>query len=249
MTNPRVFILMYHTVDDDFPTGTPVEQFRREIRFLASRCYPVRLEEIVAGVRQGTALRDLSVAVTFDDGFQSVYTAALPILQEYQVPCSLFVTTGFVDAHVMSYPSHMPQRPGVSRAELQRLAASGMVEIGGHTATHPRDLLGLSEERLRVELAVARQQLQDWTGQRVQHFAYPYSAHHPALEPLLERVGYQAAVGGRPWPVTRSSNPFNLPRVGTRRGATVLEFKLRLSIGFSLRARALELLGTKPWQK
>src|SRR5690348_15416056 len=243
---PRVFVLMYHAVEEVFPTAVAPNQFRREMRTLAKLCHVVRLEEIAAYARGQASLPDLSVGVTFDDGFESVYTTAFPIMAEYGVPSSVFITAGFVDAWVTSYPGTLPQRRGMSPRQLRDLASSGLVEIGAHTWTHPRHLNDLSSQQLHTELVTTREQLEDWTGQRVRHFAYPYSIHHPAVEPLLAQAGYEAAVGGRPRPVPRCSNPFDLPRVGTRRGATALEFRVRLLWGFSARAWILSRLEKRP---
>jgi len=46
---------------------------------------------------------DCALLVTFDDGYRNNLTEALPVLEKHEVPCLLFVTTGFIDGTVYPY--------------------------------------------------------------------------------------------------------------------------------------------------
>ena len=65
--------------------------------------------------------------------------------------------------------SHRPLTP----AELQRLAASPLIEIGAHTMTHPTLALASVEDQQR-EIAGCRTALERVLGRPVTAFAYPY---------------------------------------------------------------------------
>jgi len=65
--------------------------------------------------------------------------------------------------------SHRPLTP----AELQRLAASPLIEIGAHTMTHPTLALVPVEDQQR-EIAGCRTVLEHLLGRPVTAFAYPY---------------------------------------------------------------------------
>jgi peptidoglycan/xylan/chitin deacetylase (PgdA/CDA1 family) len=41
--------------------------------------------------------------VTFDDGYRNNLTEALPVLEKHEVPCILFITTGFIDGTIYPY--------------------------------------------------------------------------------------------------------------------------------------------------
>lgn len=43
--------------------------------------------------------------LTFDDGYEDIRSAALPLIEQYRVPCIIFVTTGFVDRELGDYES------------------------------------------------------------------------------------------------------------------------------------------------
>jgi peptidoglycan/xylan/chitin deacetylase (PgdA/CDA1 family) len=54
-----------------------------------------------SNLRHGSAER--CFLITFDDGYRNNLTEALPVLEAHDVPCVLFVTTGFVDGTVYPY--------------------------------------------------------------------------------------------------------------------------------------------------
>jgi peptidoglycan/xylan/chitin deacetylase (PgdA/CDA1 family) len=94
-------ILFYHKVQRR-PSGVwgePVldaHAFRQQISFLASEYLPIPLSELVAALREKVPLPERTVAITFDDGYRNNFLMAAPILRQYRVPATLFITTGLV---------------------------------------------------------------------------------------------------------------------------------------------------------
>jgi peptidoglycan/xylan/chitin deacetylase (PgdA/CDA1 family) len=93
----RALILLYHRIADEpsDPYGLCVSPGRFEEHLLAIRNtgQPIPLGALARGAREGT-LRDGAVAVTFDDGYLDNFETALPLLERYDVPATIFVTTG-----------------------------------------------------------------------------------------------------------------------------------------------------------
>ena len=97
-------------------------------------------------------------------------------------------------------------------AEDVRAAADDpLVEIGGHSETHPVLTL-LSEERAREEVAGSRLRLQTVSGCQVTSFCYPYGAHDPRVARLVREGGYLRGCASDPGFVTKHAEPFRLPR-------------------------------------
>lgn len=105
--NPALTILAYHRVmptdaldsypfDQELISATP-GQFDSQMRYLREHLRPIALNDVIAHVEQGTPLPPDSVAVTFDDGFADTYRYAFPVLQRYQIPATIFVSTGYVE--------------------------------------------------------------------------------------------------------------------------------------------------------
>jgi peptidoglycan/xylan/chitin deacetylase (PgdA/CDA1 family) len=109
-------------------------------------------------------------------------------------------------------PTHRLMDPD----ELRRLAGSGLVDIGGHTLSHPR-LAQVPADRQRVEIAGSKVRLEEVLGRPVTAFAYPFGTHRDFDRTAVDAVraaGYTSAGAVCDRALSRSSDPFQLPRVG-----------------------------------
>ncbi len=100
------------------------------------------------------------------------------------------------------------------RPEIRALAASPVVEIGAHTATHPV-LASLPPEEQWREIEESKRRLEATLGTSVRAFAYPYGArgcYTRETVALVREAGFQLACSTRPGHVKRGSNGFALPR-------------------------------------
>ncbi len=75
----------------------PVELFEAICRHLAGHYTVIPLLEAVAAIRDTRPLPTNAVAITFDDGYRSNHELALPVLQSFNLPATIFLTTAFVD--------------------------------------------------------------------------------------------------------------------------------------------------------
>jgi peptidoglycan/xylan/chitin deacetylase (PgdA/CDA1 family) len=104
------------------------------------------------------------ITITFDDGWETVYTQALPVLQKYGFHSTQYVITGTLDDH--GY---------MSEAQLKSMKASGH-EIAAHTVTHP-DLTTLTDSQLDKELKDSKDIIGKDFG-TTQDFTSPYGAYN-----------------------------------------------------------------------
>lgn len=99
--SPRGLILLYHRVAgsrfDPMLLDVTPERFDRHLRILRAESALMPLDEFERRRRSGTLPRR-AVAITFDDGYADNLHAAAPILGRYDVPATVFVTTGMVGA-------------------------------------------------------------------------------------------------------------------------------------------------------
>jgi CelD/BcsL family acetyltransferase involved in cellulose biosynthesis/peptidoglycan/xylan/chitin deacetylase (PgdA/CDA1 family) len=96
---PAGRILFYHRVNDardPFFPSTPVDVFERQMRFLARHYKVVSLARLIEHLDTGPA--ETVLALTFDDGYEDNYTNVLPILRRYQLPATVFLSTGGIDS-------------------------------------------------------------------------------------------------------------------------------------------------------
>ena len=152
-------------------------------------------------------------AITFDDGFRDNLTVALPLLEKYNLPMTLFAVAGFIGTE--NYLS--PQ-------ELKELAAHPLVTIGSHGLRH-RHLSRLPEREVRDELLESKRILEQITGDTVDLLAYPYGDCDPATERIAADCGYRAA-----WSVWNGQNTqYSLWRVPLGRHDHRLRFIAKAS--------------------
>lgn len=120
------------------------------------------------------------ISITFDDGWESVYTDALPILQQDGIPTTQFIIAGeFNDPGYMSYD------------QVKSLHSLGH-EIGSHTMSHP-DLTKINDTQLTHELADSRATLEAIQPD-VKDFAIPYGSVN-AKSLAYIKIYYRSARG------------------------------------------------------
>ena len=97
-------ILLYHGVTASESHGIEnfsgkhvfADEFSRQMEFLAENAQPLSLREVAGELSAGRTLPPDAVAITFDDSFRNIRNVAHPILVRYGIPCTFFVSTGFV---------------------------------------------------------------------------------------------------------------------------------------------------------
>lgn len=96
----RLAILIYHRVlpapDPLRPDEPDAERFDAQMAFLARHFDVLPLREAAMGLKAGK-LPKRACCLTFDDGYADNLTVALPILERYRLPATVFVATGYLD--------------------------------------------------------------------------------------------------------------------------------------------------------
>ena len=85
-----VRILMYHRFRQTF-------RFETQCAHLKKRYHPVTLTDVAGWLRDGKPIPPRAVAVTVDDGYRDFLETAFPVLEKYQIPATVFLTTDLLD--------------------------------------------------------------------------------------------------------------------------------------------------------
>jgi peptidoglycan/xylan/chitin deacetylase (PgdA/CDA1 family) len=105
-SDKSLLILMYHDLreeeisqDGRKPLGDrPTRrQFEAHLETLANRIRVISLEQAVRELREKGGLSHDSAAITFDDGYASVYSVAFPLLKKHNWPATVFLTTDWIN--------------------------------------------------------------------------------------------------------------------------------------------------------
>jgi peptidoglycan/xylan/chitin deacetylase (PgdA/CDA1 family) len=155
-----------------------------------------------------------SVAITFDDGFCNFAEHAVPLMERYRFPATIFAVSGYCGGE-NNWPSQ--PRAGIRRSRLMswqtlRDLPAG-ISVGAHTVTHP-PLTALSVEECDRELRQCRDDIQQQLGRPVPWLAYPYGSSSPRIRSLAARY-FELAAGTSLRFVSADSDRMDLPRLDT----------------------------------
>jgi peptidoglycan/xylan/chitin deacetylase (PgdA/CDA1 family) len=109
---PRHGALIYfgHRVADDFDDwlgGVPPDLFEQQIAWLCRHFRFMSMDELVDHLQQQRPVPDNSLVLTLDDGFADNYTHALPILEKYRVPVTIYLVTDSIDTGELPWPQRL----------------------------------------------------------------------------------------------------------------------------------------------
>lgn len=141
---PIVFV--FHAVHPD--------TFESQLKYLSQNSYrALRLDEAVDAIRN-RKWPQRSVLLTFDDATSTFWVYALPLLQRYRMPATLFAIAGLVPDGKSSRPTlnerwagavtdatledAVAAEPLCNWEELRACAGSGWVDVQSHSLTHSR---------------------------------------------------------------------------------------------------------------
>ncbi len=205
-------VLTFHAIEDARDvTAFPPGLFRAGLKGLAARSLRAEpLESVAARIRRGAGFAARTMALTFDDGYRSVYTDAFPVLASLGMSATVFLCTGRDAGPLSAGLPSLGGRPMLSWGQIREMHRAG-ISFGAHTLTHP-DLTRLAPREIEVEVRESQARIEDAIGAPVRAFAYPFGRFNRAC---LEVVGryFDVACSDRLGLVRASSDIFALPRV------------------------------------
>ncbi len=130
----------YHAVSDEpmeharhlYPV-VPVAQFEEALLFLKERYQFISYARLHAARISGEALPANAVHLSFDDGFQECFSVVRPILMDYSIPCTFFLTTDWIDNRAMFYRNKISLCIDRLRADPSTLPRLGSLTPGDLT--------------------------------------------------------------------------------------------------------------------
>lgn len=206
--------VVYHTIaapQAPLPSDIDVspERFEKHLRWLAER------RKQVVPLRKFLSVSEKAnlIAITFDDGFKDNLTVALPLLEKYDLPMTLFVAAGFIG-----------KKNYLTTQDIGKMASHPLITVGSHGFGHLH-LSRLSADEARFELLESKKMLEEITNKEVDLLAYPYGDCDLQVEKLSQECGYRAA-----WSVWNGKNTnFSRWRVPLGRNDNLLRFAAKIS--------------------
>ncbi len=207
-TDP-VPILMYHVIAAP-PPGAPfpglyVEpaEFAEQMQALKSAgWHAVTLDQAQAYWRRGVPLgAGKPIVISFDNGYNSQYTQALPVLRRL----------GWVGDENLQLSGLPPSQGGLGPGQIRGLLAAGW-ELDTQGISHA-DLITLDSEQLQYQVAVARKTLQQRYHVPVNWFCYPSGHYDPTVVAAVKAAGFAGSTTVVPGWAHPADDPYRLHRL------------------------------------
>ena len=215
-------VLMYHVIAPP-PAGAPFpglyvppSEFSEQMHALAAAgWHAVTLDQLAANWREGAELGPgKPIVVTFDNGYHSQYSQALPVLK----------SLGWVGDENIQLTGLPPSQGGLSSSEVRGLLAAGW-ELDTQGLNHA-DLTTLDQAALREQVQGTRNVLRQRYHVPVNWFCYPSGHYDAAVIEAVKAAGYVGSTTVVPGWAHRDEDAYRMHRLrvlGGTSGPQLLE--------------------------
>jgi peptidoglycan/xylan/chitin deacetylase (PgdA/CDA1 family) len=202
-------ILMYHVINPPPPAAkfpglyVPPEEFAAQMRALVQAGFhAVTMDQMLANWTRGTPLpQGKPIVVSFDNGYQSQLTQALPVLRRL----------GWVGVENVQLTGLPPSQGGLSEAQVKELVSAGW-ELDTQGISHA-DLITLAPTALREQVAAAREEVRRRYNVPVNWFCYPSGHYNSTVIAEVKAAGYVGSTTVVPGWASPGEDPYRLPRL------------------------------------
>jgi peptidoglycan/xylan/chitin deacetylase (PgdA/CDA1 family) len=207
--NAAVPILMYHVINPP-PAGAPYPglyvpagEFAAQMEALkAAGWHAVTLDQLRAYWTRGVSLGPgKPIVLSFDNGYESQYTNALPVLRRL----------GWAGVENIQLSGLPPSQGGLTDGQVRGLLQAGW-ELDTQGISHA-DLITLDPAELHYQVATARQILRRRYDVPVNWFCYPSGHYDATVIAAVRAAGFLGSTTVLPGWATRGEDPYRLPRL------------------------------------
>jgi peptidoglycan/xylan/chitin deacetylase (PgdA/CDA1 family) len=229
-TKLLVPIFMYHHVSNrptqnllDYGLTVTTTNFDAQLTWLQQQGYQsITMTELFDRLYYGKALPAHPMILTFDDGYEDMYTDALPVLLAHHYRGVFYIITGMIGGNYLTWE------------QVRALAQDGM-QIASHTIHHVNIGQPPSWTSTQNELLLSKETLQTQLRQPIQFFCYPTGEpfHNDPVDEqqiVLADLFDDGYVGATLDPfsfdsvIQNAETPYQLPRVRVSGGESMQLF-------------------------
>jgi peptidoglycan/xylan/chitin deacetylase (PgdA/CDA1 family) len=181
----------------------PADEFSAQMNALkADGWHAVTLDQLQASWNRGVPLGPgKPIVITFDSGYASQYTNALPVLKRL----------GWVGVEILEVSGLPPSEGGLTDPQVRGLIAAGWeLDTEGLTGA---DLTAVDSGQLGNETAAARQMLRSRYSVPVNWFGYPSGRYDATVITAVRAAGFAGGATVNPGWASPQGDRFRLPRL------------------------------------
>ncbi len=222
----------YHRIDPD--------SFEEHMEYLSRHYSLTPLDSLRKHYENGAPLPKDSLFITFDDGWCSNFSL-LPIIEEKDIPVTIFLTTGFIGTNKKPAPITSFQENAFNDQENMFFVESSrtmlnieqikkmskVVDFQSHGVYH-HPSTSLTTDQFRSDLLESKRTIENITGKHVYAFAYPYNRASEREAQIVASCGYVFARAGERIMNKTKTNQFLLYSIGIENDCTVSKLKKKI---------------------
>lgn len=202
-------IIMYHIILEDSSKIndyiiTPT-QLEEDLAYIKEQGYTtITTAQLLDFINLGEALPRKPIMITFDDGYETVYHYALPLLQKYGMTAISSILGKQTDFYTENYNSNQLSYSHSPWEQLATMLESGIFELGNHTydlhspegSNRFGTLKNYNEsvqdytQALTSDIGMLNKRFEEMLGFTPNIFAYPYGKISPESSPIIESMGF-----------------------------------------------------------
>ena len=182
-------VIMYHKIDNNSAVSrlsVSPENFKRQMCFLKNQRYNVVKLEDLPEIIKRNKIPPKTIAITFDDGYESNYTNAFPVLKQLGLHATIFII-----------PAMVGTEGYLTWSQITEMSESGFITIGSHSMTHPW-LPAQPVQKLDQEIRDSKIAIESRLNKEAPSFSYPLGGFNKDVRERVARAGYKIAVATNP---------------------------------------------------
>lgn len=224
-SNTSIAVLSYHHI---IPGSLPrtattravvsVSEFKAQMKYLYDHgYYTASYHDLVQFLYGKKQLPKKTVVITFDDGYESNYVYAYPVLQRYGFKSIIFPVGSYIlDEQIPFDPNKLSI---LSFDQIKKMSASGLVEFGNHsfdahkyTGKVPA-FLSMGQNQIDMDFKKFETTFEKKDIPIVKAIAYPFGRYNTLLQGSAKKHGYKLGFTIKDGFVNQNSNPLDLNRI------------------------------------
>ena len=202
-------IVMYHHIIENKSRQNKFaispEQFENDLKYIKEQGFEtITTNDLIAYVYEDKPLPEKPIMITFDDGHESFYAYAYPLLKKYDMKAVLSIVGSFTQTYSEN-EDHNIEYSYLTWKQINEMANTKYVQIANHTYNlHSTDKgragcskkAGETKEQykqfLEKDILKLQQDIANYTGYTANTFTYPFGRFSNETKEILKEFGFLA---------------------------------------------------------
>jgi peptidoglycan/xylan/chitin deacetylase (PgdA/CDA1 family) len=214
----KISVLLYHQIgisptdETNLNCFCQTTEFYYQMEFL-SKSNEFEVISLASAINLFSTAKSIDrnyVALTFDDGCESFYNLAYPIIKSFGFSATVYPITGFLGQNPRINSKIYHHLKLMSIKMIKELSEND-ISFGAHTVNHFK-LTEVSDYEAECQISNSKIELENILGKQIQSFSYPHGKYNKRIIEIVKYVGFKNAVSCNSAYLTNNSSLFEIPR-------------------------------------